>query len=109
MEKKGLQIFRHRKRFIPPPRQCVWNFALVALVASMASAAPAPVFGPESFVRQTGQPVAIQRTFRVADPAATSWLLHLDNGGSNGQFPATSHAVVTLNNVQVIGPSDINP
>jgi hypothetical protein len=65
------------------------------------------VFGPEDFIRGTGKPVAQTRTFSVFNPQCAA-TLRIDNGGLHGQYARVSSAVITLNGVQVVGPSDFN-
>ena len=62
---------------------------------------------PTNFVRNTGKPVAVTASFTVLNPN-TAYTLHIDNGGSHGEFARVSSAVILLNGVQVAGPSDFN-
>lgn len=64
-------------------------------------------FGPESFVRSTGQPSPVTRNFSVLNPR-TTYTLHINNGGLQGEFARVSSAVITLNGVQIAGPNDFN-
>jgi hypothetical protein len=64
-------------------------------------------FGPENFVRSTGKPQEVVRTFAVANPTGP-WTLCIANGGQLNQYPRVSSAVVTLNKVTVVEPSAFN-
>jgi len=62
---------------------------------------------PENFVRATGQPVTVTRTFTVLDPT-TTFTLVIHNGGLNNEFPRVSSAIVALNGAEVARPNDFN-
>jgi flagellar hook assembly protein FlgD len=70
------------------------------LVPSVLLGQTTNAFGPETFVRRTDAPVVEQRSFSVPSPA-TSYTLRIRNSG-------VSSAVVTLNGVEVVGPSAFN-
>jgi RHS repeat-associated protein len=57
-------------------------------------------FGPEAYTRGTGDPVTVSSTFSILNPGS-QYTLHVDNSG-------VSSAVISLNGVQVLGPSDFN-
>src|SRR5262245_55018569 len=80
---------------------------LVSWLAPPAWAAPAVVFGPQSYTRSTGAPVTVTSNFTVASPA-NPYVLHLDNGGANGEFSRVTSATVSLNGVEILKPSDFN-
>src|SRR5262245_47499003 len=80
-----------------------WAAALALAWAAVASAAPVTAFGPKTYRRAAGKPVAVLDTFR-ANPASR-YTLRVLNGG-NGQFPRVTNATVSLNGVQVLSPSD---
>jgi hypothetical protein len=65
-------------------------------------------FGPEAYVRGTGQPVVVTASFAV--PAANvSCTLEIQNGGlEDSELERVSSSNVGLNGVQVIGPSEFN-
>ena len=65
------------------------------------------VFGPENFVRSTGAPKTISRTFSVSNPSGPATLCQA-NGGVNNQYGRVSSAVITVNNTQVLQPNDFN-
>jgi hypothetical protein len=57
-------------------------------------------FGPQSYVRNTGQPVTVSNSFSILNPN-TQYTLHVDNSG-------VSSAVISLNGIQILGPGDFN-
>lgn len=57
-------------------------------------------FGPVTYTRQTGQPQTITNSFSLLNPN-TQFTMHVDNSG-------VSSAVIMLNGVQVLGPSDFS-
>jgi len=63
------------------------------------------VFGPQDFVRVAGKPATTTVSFPAPHPAL-QYTLHIDNGGSQGTFVPVTSAVVSLNGVQIAGPSD---
>lgn len=66
---------------------------------------PSPVFGPETFIRDKGQPQIITRTFSVQDPSQPYTLLI--RSGQNGDDRVTS-AVIRINGTLLAGPNDFN-
>jgi hypothetical protein len=73
---------------------------LWGLSASLASAGTFSVFG-KTYVRQNGAPVTVTDTFSVYNPNAP-YTLHIQNSG-------ISSALVLVNGVQILGPSDFDP
>jgi hypothetical protein len=74
---------------------------LVWAVVSCASvAATVVVFGPQTYQRGAGTPTNVTQTFRVDHPAA-QYTLRVTNNG-------VTSAVITLNGVRIIGPSDLH-
>jgi hypothetical protein len=81
-------------------------FLAVAIVP--AAAGTFTPFGPQSYVRTTGTPVTVTNSFTVVNPS-TQYTLQAFNGGlQNDQTELVSSTVVTVNGVQVIGPSNFN-
>lgn len=74
-------------------------------VSAPVNAGTYPAFGPERFVRTAGAPEVVTRTFPALDPSAVYTLRIVNSGGS---MEPVSSAVVVLNGVVVIGPSDFN-
>src|SRR5712691_3988602 len=84
--------------------------AVIFFVLGLSSFACAGTFVarlPESFVRATGAPTAVDRAFTVLDPT-TTFTLVIHNGGLNNEFPRISSAVVSVNGTEVAGPRDFN-
>jgi len=78
-----------------------WLFALLAL----AQAPDQTLFGPQAYVRTTGEPNTYTATFTVPASAGAPFLLRIDNGAPNGQNRITS-GWVKVNGVQLVGPAD---
>ena len=88
----------------------VWalTLSLVGLIAPSAQAQSAPdqlIFGPKQYLRTTGAPNQYTDTITVPVSVGAPFLVHIVNGQSNGQNRVSS-AWITVNNVQVAGPSD---
>lgn len=102
---------RHRVSLTPDKRALRIPLALGVLIwialAVPAAAVPAPIFGPEDFVRSTEEPQTESRTFSTAGSQGP-FLLRLENGGADGTFGRVSSALVTLNGEVVFGPRDFN-
>lgn len=90
------------------------GLAIVALFGSLSGPVPAsasgtltlPLFGPESFVRNTGAPSPVVRTFNV--PAAQgTFTLDVINGTGGGDN-AVSSAVVEVNGTTILKANDFN-
>lgn len=69
--------------------------------ASLAWAGTFNAFGPQSYVRDTGQPVTVSNTFSILNPN-TQYTLHVQNSG-------VSSAVISVNGNQILGPSNFAP
>jgi hypothetical protein len=73
--------------------------------------ATTPVFGPTTYTRTTGAPNQYTTTFSAPSWIVSPYDLHIVNGdasGTNRVYGAISSATITLNGVQVAGPSDFN-
>lgn len=82
-------------------------FALFFLVLGLYSSAhAAPIFGPKSFVRDTGTPPEFQQLFQCGGSASTYKLI-IANGNPDGSNRVTS-AHVWLNGQEVVGPESFN-
>lgn len=90
-----------------------WQMSIVLLAFLAVGGVPAAAgtftpFGPQNYVRGTGAPVTETGTFTVLNPA-TQYTLKAFNGGlQNDQTELVSSTVVTVNGVQVLGPSNFN-
>lgn len=74
--------------------------------AGSSSAAAIAAFGPKDYVRSTAKPVTVSDAFSVATPGTA--MLHITNGGAFGQYERVSSAVITLNGVTVVSPSEFS-
>src|SRR5205809_7786609 len=82
-----------------------WRFvyiisAFLAAGATSATAGTFTAFGPKTYVRDTGTPVAVTDSFSVLNPSTTYTLQVTNNGISSG--------VISINGVQVVWPDDFN-
>lgn len=64
-------------------------------------------FGPEQYVRTTGPPNSYTTTIQVPAWVGNPYNLQILNGTADGSNRVSS-ATITVNNVQVAGPSDFN-
>ena len=85
-----------------PPRAMAQGIVPPPIAVSGTWAA----FGPESFVRRSGDSVGVPRTFSVLNPN-TTYTLRINNGGAKGEL-ASATGFVFLNGVQIVGPNDLN-
>ncbi len=68
------------------------------------------VFGPQTYVRQTGKPIQVVASFSMTD-LTTSYTLKIYNGGSPQSGTTgerVSSAEIDLNGKLIFGPSDFN-
>lgn len=75
--------------------------------AAPVSDLPFVAFGPESFVRGTGGPKEVTKTFTVLNPDA-AYTLRVANGGADGKSERVSSGVLRLNGSDVVGSSDFS-
>lgn len=82
------------------------NMAGIGLlvVAATAMAHAAPVYGPQTFERTTGESDTYADTFE--SPVERPFVLHVRNG--DGEGSRVSSASVTLNGTEVVRPSDLS-
>ncbi|HEX2205996.1 MAG TPA: hypothetical protein VHG91_21955 [Longimicrobium sp.] len=78
----------------------------VRLALLQAPEAAFDVFGPRAFTRSAGAPKVETARFVLPAGAGPPFRLHLVNGEAGGSARVSS-ALVRLNGVQVIGPSDL--
>ena len=80
------------------------QLALAAVVLTLipftSRAGDFVVFGPQQYVRNTGQPISVTNTFAALDPT-TTFTMRIESTG-------VSSAIVTLNGVDVFSPNDFN-
>lgn len=81
---------------------------LVMAATTLAQAGTFTAFGPQDYQRGTGAPVTVTNTFSVLNPN-TQYTLKAFNGGRQDDVTElVSSGVVTVNGVQVLGPSNFN-
>jgi len=83
---------------------------LFSLLASVANAAltPTAIFGPEPYLRGSGQPLSIINSFTSSRPGE-SCLLQVYNGGlEDSEVELVSSSVIMLNGSQVVSPNEFN-
>jgi hypothetical protein len=95
--------------------QIMWNRLILSFLSIVLllfgpnfvsdSLGQAPVFGPEKYIRETGKPQKITKTFSVQNPAG-EFTLNVQNG--EGKRGRVSSAVIELNGVRVVGPNEFN-
>ena len=75
------------------PRLLLSCFLFATSLASWAGTFT--VFGPETFVRGSGQPTTVVRNFSVAQ-SGSSYILKIQNGGlADDQYELVSSSVIT--------------
>lgn len=82
-------------------------FAIFAPRSAAQLTASTPVFGPQTYVRTTGAPNEYTTTFTAPSWITSPYDLHIVNGAANGSNRISS-GTITLNGVQIVGPSDFN-
>lgn len=89
-------------------RICWFCSTIGLLVPTIARAGTFSVYGPKSYTRQTGTPVAVTDVFTVYNPN-TQYTLHVVNGGlQDDTADFVSSGTVTVNGVMIIVPQDLN-
>ena len=82
--------------------------ALLTAGTTLARAGSFTAFGPQDYARGTGAPVTVTNTFSVQNPNAP-YTLKVFNGGLHDDVTElVSSSVITVNGVDVIGPSNFN-
>ena len=83
-------------------------FVLSLIGAGSSQAGTFLAYGPTEYVRSTGAPVTVTSTFTVLNPS-TQYTLKAFNGGlEDNTSEYVSSTVVTMNGIQVLGPSNFN-
>lgn len=87
----------------------LWAVAIFLICgAASANAGSFTVYGPQNYTRNTGAPVTVTNNFSVLNPN-TQYTLKVFNGGlQDNQTELVSSGFVTINGVQVIGPSNFS-
>jgi FG-GAP-like repeat len=78
------------------------------ITAAAAHAGTFTAFGPRAYVRGTGAPVTVTDTFTVLNPATQYTLKAFISGLQNTSTELVAGSVVTINGVQVIGPTNLD-
>ena len=89
----------HRLQSVSERATSIALFLVVSIVVGIA--AETIVFGPQTYTRGTGRPVAVRKTFPVTQPSG-KYTLRVTNRG-------VTSAVVTLNGRVVLDPDDFTP
>lgn len=81
---------------------------LLALLGTPCFAGTFTAFGPQVYVRGTGDPVTVTNTFTVLNPN-TQYTLRLHNGGLvDSSTDRVSSTTVTVNGAIIVAPNDLN-
>jgi sugar lactone lactonase YvrE len=83
-------------------------FLSLFVIASSATAAEMTLFGPKQYVRTSGGPNVYSDTFQGALCRGKLIVRNGNSDGSRRVDDAVSSATVSLNGVQIFGPSDFN-
>src|SRR2546425_6137322 len=76
------------------------GWLILTLTRRVVFAGSFTAYGPETHRRSTGAPTTIQRSFSVLNPS-TTFTIRIRSDG-------VSSAVISMNGVVVVGPSDFN-
>jgi len=82
--------------------------AIFLICAASADAGTFPVFGPQNYTRGTGAPVTVTNSFSVLNPNVQYTLKAFNGGLQDNLGELVSSGFVTINGVQVIGPSNFS-
>lgn len=82
--------------------------SLTVLFAEHSAGRSITVFGPEVYMRGTGSPVTVTKTFAGSNPPGTCTLTIFNGGLDHDKSKKVSSAVVRLNGSQVVGPNEFN-
>jgi len=77
-------------------------------VSPMAVAGEFSIYGPLTYLRTTGSPVAVESQFSVTNPTIP-YTLKIYNGGlEDDDFDQVSASVIFLNGTEVLSPNELN-
>jgi glucodextranase-like protein len=86
----------------------IFIFLLLALLGAPCFAGTFTAYGPQTYLRGTGDPVTVTNTFTVLNPN-TQYTLRVHNGGLvDSNTDRVSSTTVTVNGVIVVAPNDLN-
>jgi hypothetical protein len=89
----------HRLQSVSEHATSVFLFLVLSIVVGIA--AETIVFGPQTYTRGSGRPVAVRKTFPVTQPSG-NYTLRVTNRG-------VTSAVITLNGRVILDPDDFTP
>ncbi len=89
-----------------------WLHGIAVLWALVSLASPSPaaeqvLFGPSQYTRTAGPPNQFLETIPLPPTLTAPFRLHIENGNADGTHRISS-ATITLNGIQVVGPSDFS-
>ncbi|HEX5433640.1 MAG TPA: hypothetical protein VFY05_05340, partial [Candidatus Angelobacter sp.] len=80
----------------------------VAFLSATGWSGTFTIYGPQTYVRNTGDPVTVSNTFTVLNPN-TQFTLRVHNGGLvDSATDFVSSTTITVNGVVVVAPNDLN-
>lgn len=90
-------------------RSLITGFAASSILLSAVCcyAGTFTAFGPKTFTRGSGSPVAETASFNIKNPT-TTYTLKGYNGGINSEYSKVSSALISLSGTAIYGPSDFN-
>ncbi len=95
-------------RFLPYGVRRILMVLLLALLGTPCFAGTFSAFGPQVYVRASGDPVTVTNTFTVLNPN-TQYTLRLHNGGLvDSSTDRVSSTTVTVNGVIIVAPNDLS-
>ena len=84
-------------------------FSNLLIIVSLESFAGSyNVYGPESFIRTAGEPVTVTSEFTALSANNACTLTIMNGGLQDGEFEPVSSSIISLNGMQVVGPSEFN-
>lgn len=93
--------------FLPPQLRPSFSLVMNGLFASPTTGANVTIFGPQQYDRTTGPPNQYTATFSLPTWVISPFQLNIQNGDGLGNNRISS-GTVSVNGVQIVGPSDFN-
>ena len=95
-------------RLLPYDVRRIFMFLLLALLGTPCFAGSFTAYGPQTYVRGSGDPVTVTNTFTVLNPN-TQYTLRVHNGGLvDSSTDRVSSTTITVNGIIVVAPNDLN-
>lgn len=94
-------------------RAGIWLFVFLSALAriqgaDLAHSGTFTSYGPQTYLRGSGNPATVVRNFTIPNPS-TSYTLKIYNGGRGTRTGArVSSAVISLNGAAIVGPQNFN-